>query len=206
MRDLSEYRSERDRANILLMLMRSGPSRRGVARATGHAPSHVNATVARFREDGVQGLTERRGGNNRLPRRDEIMALLPRLTAGCPGDYGWNRSTWSVELIVLEVERQVGVNVSRPHMGRMLKEAKCRRICVSGARTPSVIAHRRDAEWAREDGANSSTGIAAAGAHARRGGRARRRVGACRAGTGCGPSACGTARGTGPWASGARLG
>lgn len=129
MRDSSEYRSERDRANILLMLMRSGLSRRGVARATGHAPSHVNATVARFREDGVQGLTERRGGNNRLPRRDEIMALLPRLTAGCPGDYGWNRSTWSVELIVLEVERQVGVKVSRPHMGRMLREAKCRRIC-----------------------------------------------------------------------------
>jgi len=37
MRDTSAYRSERDRANILLTLMRSGLSQRGVGRATGHA-------------------------------------------------------------------------------------------------------------------------------------------------------------------------
>lgn len=56
------------------------------------------------------------------------MELLPRLVAGIPGDYGWSRSTWSVELVALEVERQLDIKVSRPHMGRMLKEARCRRI------------------------------------------------------------------------------
>jgi transposase len=128
MRDSSQYRSERDRANILLTIARSGLSQRGVARATGHAPSHVNDTVARFRSDGMDGLLERRGGNNRLARRDEIMALLPTLVAATPSDYGWSRSTWSVELVMLEVQRQLGVKVSRPHIGRMLGEARCRRV------------------------------------------------------------------------------
>lgn len=128
MKDSSPYRSERERAGILLTLARSGLSQRGIARVLGHAPSYVNATIARFRDEGLPGLSERRGGYNRLPKRNEIMALLPQLVAGSPGDFGWNRSTWSVELVALEVERQLGVKVSRPHMGRMLKEARCRRI------------------------------------------------------------------------------
>lgn len=128
MRDTSRYRSERDRASILLTLARSGLSQRGVARVTGHAQSHVNETVARFRRDRIEGLLERRGGHNRLACRDEIMALLPKLVAGAPSDYGWNRTTWSVELVMLEVQRQLGVKVSRPHIGRMLDEARCRRI------------------------------------------------------------------------------
>lgn len=128
MKDWSEYRSERNRASILLTLARSGLSQRGVARATGHAYSHVNETVRRFRSGGVDGLSERRGGYNRLERRDEVMELLPKLVAGTPSDYGWNRSTWSVELVALEVKRQLGVTVTRPHMGRMLAEAKCRRV------------------------------------------------------------------------------
>lgn len=128
MRDQSEYRSERNRAIILLTLARSGLSRRGVARVLGHAPSYVNETVKRFRDGGLAALSERRGGYNQLARRDEIMELLPELVANSPGDYGWMRSTWSVELIALEVERQLGTKVSRPHMGRMLAEAGCRRI------------------------------------------------------------------------------
>lgn len=128
MKDWAEYRSERARANILLTLARSGLSRRGLARALGHAPSYVNETVKRFRGDGLEGLRERRGGYKKLARRDEIIKLLPDLVAKSPSDYGWARSTWSVELIALEVQRQLGTEVSRPHMGRMLAEAGCRRI------------------------------------------------------------------------------
>ena len=128
MRNCSPYRSERDRANILLTFARSGLSQRGVGLATGHAPSHVNETLKRFRLDGIDSLRERRGGGNRLPRRDEIIALLPTLVAGVPGDFGWNRSTWSVELVMLEIQRQLGVKISRPHVGRMLAEAGCRRV------------------------------------------------------------------------------
>jgi len=128
MRDGSANRSERRRAHLLLTLAHSGLSQRGVARVLGHAPSHVHETVGRFRDDGVDGLRERRGRTPRLPRYDEIVALLPVLVANSPRDYGWSRSTWSVEVVVLEVERQLGVRASRTHMGRLLSMAGCRRI------------------------------------------------------------------------------
>ncbi|MEZ6010238.1 MAG: IS630 family transposase [Planctomycetota bacterium] len=128
MEDGSPRRSERQRAHILLVLARSGLSQRGVARALGHAPSYVNETVKRFREAGVEGLRERRGGQNTMPRRDEVLALLPKLTTKQPSDFGWSRSTWSVETVAREVERQLAVTVSRPHMGRLLKLVGCRRV------------------------------------------------------------------------------
>lgn len=53
---------------------------------------------------------------------------------------------------------------------------------------PPDIPPRRDAVWVHEDGAISSTGIAATRAQAPGRGRVRRRVGACRAATGCRPS------------------
>lgn len=127
MRDRGKYASERRRAGILLALGRSGLSQRGTARALGHAPSHVNETVKRFREGGLDGLHERRQGGPRLARYEEILALLPELVAGSPRDSGWNRSTWSVEVVALEVHRRLGVRVSRPHMGRLLRKTGCRR-------------------------------------------------------------------------------
>lgn len=128
MRDKAAHASERGRANVLLTLAHSGLSQRGVARALGHAPSYVNKTVRRFREGGLSDLAERRGGHNRLPQRSEIIAFLPKLVAESPSDFGWNRSTWSVELVMLQIERALDVRISRPHVGRMLREANCRRV------------------------------------------------------------------------------
>jgi transposase len=76
----------------------------------------------------VTGIRDQRRGNTRLARRDEILALLPQLVERQPEDFGWCRSTWSVELVALEVERQLGVRVSRTHMGRLLRQAGCRRV------------------------------------------------------------------------------
>jgi len=59
----------------------------------------VNETVKRFCCDGLEGLSERCGGYNRLERRYEAMKLLPELVGKNPCDYGWARSTWGVELI-----------------------------------------------------------------------------------------------------------
>ncbi|MFT7583020.1 MAG: transposase [Myxococcota bacterium] len=127
-RDESGYRSEWKRAQVLLALGNSGLSQRGVGRALGHAPSYVNETVRRYRAEGLHGLRELRGRNTKLRRRSEILALLPELVAGSPRDHGWNRSTWSVEVVALEVERQLCVRVSRTHTGRLLRLTGCRRV------------------------------------------------------------------------------
>jgi len=127
MKGWSQHRSELARANIPLTLARSRLSRRGLARALGHGASHLNDAVKRFGEDDLEGLRERRGSHDWLERRDESLKLLPGLVAKAPSDDGWTRST-SVELVAPEVERQLGTQVSRPHVGRTLAEAKCRRI------------------------------------------------------------------------------
>ena len=73
-------------------------------------------------------MRDGRRDKNRLEKREEIVELLPRLTAKQPDDFGWKRTTWSVELVCIEVLRQLGVKVSRTHMGRLLREAGCRRM------------------------------------------------------------------------------
>ena len=50
------------------------------------------------------------------------------LTAGQPPDFGWSRSTGTIELVCLEVHRQLGVLVSEAQMGRLLRAARCRRV------------------------------------------------------------------------------
>jgi transposase len=54
--------------------------------------------------------------------------MLPNLVAKQPRDFGWSRSTWSVETVANEVQRQTGVGVSRTHMGRLLHKVGCRRV------------------------------------------------------------------------------
>lgn len=73
-------------------------------------------------------MAERRGGHNRLERRDEVLELLPKLVAKQPSAFGWHRSRWSVELVAIEVRRQLDIKVSRTQIGRMLAEAGCRKI------------------------------------------------------------------------------
>jgi transposase len=123
----SSLPTERQWATILLMLL-TGLTQRGVARALQHARSTVTSTVRRFREGGVEAMQDGRRDKNRLAKREEILDLLPRLTAKQPDDFGWKRTMWSVELVSVEVLRHLGVKVSRSHMGRLLKEAGCRRM------------------------------------------------------------------------------
>lgn len=122
------YPSERGRARTLLTLARSGLSQRATARLLGRARSYVAETIRRFRDGGLDGLAERRVGRAVLPRHAEILGLLPTLVSGQPPDFGWNRSTWSVELVALEVMRQLDVRVSRTHIGRLLRKSGCRRV------------------------------------------------------------------------------
>ncbi len=123
----SSLPTERQWASILLMLL-TGLTQRGVARALGCARSTVTTVVSRFRQGGVVAIRDGRRDKHRLEKRDGILALLPRLTAKQPDDFGWKRTTWTVELVCVEVVHQLGVKVSRSHMGRLLKEAGCRRM------------------------------------------------------------------------------
>ena len=119
--------AERQRAAIVLARSR-GLSQRATAKALGCVRSTVQTAEAAFRRDGLDGVRDGRVGCPRIDRRDEVVAFLPRLVAGQPEDFGWSRSTWTIELIGREVLAQLGVRVSVSQLARLLHAAGCRRI------------------------------------------------------------------------------
>lgn len=126
-RDTSESAVERNRATIVLGVG-GGMSRRAVHRVFGFARSTIREVLGIFYQGGVLALRDRRRTRApRLQQRDVIESMLPSLVAKQPQDFGWSRSTWAVETVASEVERQTGVSVSRAHMGRLLHKAGCRR-------------------------------------------------------------------------------
>jgi len=128
MKNSSPRSVERNRATMLLAIA-GGMSQNGVHRVLGYARSTMGKAVRLFLQGGVDGLADGRVQKPPLiPRREEIIELIPRLVREQPQDFGWCRSTWSVELVAREVARQTGVTVSRSHMGRLLHLAGCRRV------------------------------------------------------------------------------
>lgn len=126
-RDRSTHATERLRAVILLSRSR-GFSQNETAEALHCARSTVQAIEYRYRREGLDGVTDRRRHKPRHPRRGEIIELLPTIVAKQPGDFGWNRSTWSIELVCREVEDQLAVAVSVSYMAELLHAARCRRL------------------------------------------------------------------------------
>jgi transposase len=127
-RDFSTDATARRRASILLARS-AGLTQRAAAFATGVARSTVQRTERLFATKSLDGLIDgRRINGYRVRRRPEVLALLPRLAAGQPPDYGWSRSTWTIEVLCLEVQRQLGVLVSEAQMGRLLRKTGCRRV------------------------------------------------------------------------------
>jgi len=127
-RDFSTDATERRRASILLARS-AGLTQRDAAFAAGVARSTVQRTERLFEDADLEGLADgRRLNGYRVVRRSEVLALLPRLVTGQPDDYGWSRSTWTIEVVCLEVHRQLEVLVSEAQMGRLLHEVGCRRV------------------------------------------------------------------------------
>lgn len=44
-----------------------------------------------------------------------------------PRHYGWQRASWSLELLTLQLEQDTGVRLSRSHLRQVLRSEKCRR-------------------------------------------------------------------------------
>jgi transposase len=124
-------RKTKDPATSLRFLMiarlATGLSRRVVAAQLGAAVSTVAMAVRRYLESGIPGLYDRRK-NNGAPKADEpfrcyVLALLH----WTPLDYGWQRPTWTRELLCLEMERRGFPRVAPCTMGRVLATIGARR-------------------------------------------------------------------------------
>lgn len=115
------------RCSILAALAAGGRSQRLVAYLISCAPSTVSDTVQRFCDQGFDGLRDRRVDNGADKVDDDYRATLRVLLFGRPPDSGWERPTWTRELIALEMERRGFPRVSVAAVGRALAAIRARR-------------------------------------------------------------------------------
>lgn len=109
----------RTRIQIVLLYGRGWGCDR-VAEALGCAPKHAVTVARRFEEEGEDAFIDRRCGNGVAKVDEDLLVVLNDLVDQQPTDFGWNRSTWSRELLAKELRRQTGVRVSVRTLGRML--------------------------------------------------------------------------------------
>jgi transposase len=130
------------RCTILAALAAGGRSHRQIASLIHCAPSTVSDTVRRFCTYGLDGLRDRRVDNG-IDKVDDDYREAMRVLLFCrPTDSGWERPTWTRELIALEMERRGFPRVSVAAVGRALRGIGARR----GNPKPLVLCpwpHRR---------------------------------------------------------------
>ena len=120
MMNATSNRFEALRCRILLLLDQ-GKSVIETAEAANCVRATVYRTVYRFEDLGEEGLLDQR--KRAKPRKVTAQAcqcLLGYLERA-PKDYGWQRCTWSLELLALQLERDMGISVTPQHVGRVLR-------------------------------------------------------------------------------------
>jgi transposase len=109
----------RTRCQILRNLVR-GESPTVIANILGVARSQVYRVAHQVLEEGVEGLCDRRAKNGELKVREAYVAVVLESLAGSPQGHGYQRPTWTQELLILVAHARTGVKISRTTMSRLL--------------------------------------------------------------------------------------
>ena len=89
----------------MILELDQGVPRQRIARDLQCAPATVVAVAQRFLSLGDDGLLDQRAGDGELKANERFKAELRRVLLGVPTEYGWQRPTWTRELLCLEMER-----------------------------------------------------------------------------------------------------
>ena len=124
--NVTSNRFEALRCRILLLLD-EGHCVKEVAGLAGCVRATVYRTVYRFEDEGEQGLLD--GRKRRVPLKvsPEVIEQLLAYLDDVPKEYGWQRCTWTLELLARQLMKDTAVSLSVCHLGRVLKQAGCRR-------------------------------------------------------------------------------
>ncbi len=98
-----------------------------VAERVGCARATVYRTVYRFEDLGEDGLSDQRLC---APPRKATVGVQEQLLSyldAVPKDYGWQRSTWTLELLALQLEHDTSVRLSPSYVRALLRWYGCRR-------------------------------------------------------------------------------
>ena len=111
---------------IMIAKLGQGLSRQQVARDLACVPSTVVKAARRFAESGEAGLLDQRAFNGARKVDARFKEELERVLLSVPTEFGWQRTTWTRELLGRELERRRLPRVAACTMGRAL--------CAIGAR------------------------------------------------------------------------
>ena len=112
-----------------------GRSTTQVASELDVATSTVVSAGGRFAADGVAGLYDRRRGNGERKADERFDRVLVRLLTRSPQDFGWQRPTWTRELLCQQMQLEGFPLVAVCTMGRAL----CRIGARLGSPKPVVL-------------------------------------------------------------------
>jgi transposase len=119
-------RVEAQRCRIILLLA-EGRRVREVREMVGCVRCTVYTTLYRFEETGMDGLIDRRLHPAARKATPEVRSQLLAYLDHTPQHYGWQRPTWTRELLALQLRADAGVELSHSYVSRILRQEKCRR-------------------------------------------------------------------------------
>jgi len=112
---------------LIILNLAEGRSASDTAAALKVHRSTVYRVAARFREEGIDGLIDRRKENGQIKLDDEFLSALWELVESSPLDHEWKRPTWTREMFVETMAEQTGVRIHVSTMSVALAKIGARR-------------------------------------------------------------------------------
>lgn len=119
-------RIEALRARVLLLLDQ-GVVPGVVAEMVGCARATVYRTLYRFEDLGEDGLLDQRQVRPPSKVTAEVEERLVGYIDGSPQDFSWQRTTWTLELLAVQLTLDTGVRLSKSHVRNVLLANQVRR-------------------------------------------------------------------------------
>jgi putative transposase len=102
---------------LIIVLLAEGHSSVRIEAVLKVARAHVSRTARRFLRYGTAGLQDRREENGTRKVDERCLGVLQGLLRQPPAAFCWQRTTWTRELLALELAKQTGISVSRTTIG-----------------------------------------------------------------------------------------
>ena len=115
----------RCRAKVVVSLVRKYSAQQ-IAKGGLCSVSQVYRVAERFVEQGLWGLADRREDNGDCKVTEEYEWRLPIAVAMSPQDFGYERPTWTQELLSIVLKNETGIQVSCTTICRLLKRNRVR--------------------------------------------------------------------------------
>jgi|SRR5712671_397224 len=110
----------------VILKVATGLSCNAAAREVGCVPSTAVRTVARFAREGEASLLDHRCENGTRKVDEDVVGRLREILHGRPEDHGFERPTWTIEILRAVIAQVVGVTLSITHVWRLAKRIGAR--------------------------------------------------------------------------------